>query len=73
MKPDQLKARRAALDLTQAQLADLLGVSKQSVSFWEQGRRPIPGAMLDLALCELAARHHHGTAWTKPHTGITRL
>lgn len=35
-----IKAARAKLGLTAAQLADLLGVSVRTVNGWEQGRMP---------------------------------
>jgi len=35
---DQLKAARNAKEYTGQQLADLLGMSKQTISHWEQGR-----------------------------------
>ena len=36
---DRLRERRYEARLTQEQLAKLVGVSKQTVGFWEQGRR----------------------------------
>jgi transcriptional regulator with XRE-family HTH domain len=42
MTPDDLRARRAALHLTQKQLAEVLGVSKSTVSHWEQGVQKTP-------------------------------
>ncbi len=47
MKPQELKRARAALGLTQAGLAEKLGVTKNTVARWEIGARRIP---------ELAAR-----------------
>jgi DNA-binding transcriptional regulator YiaG len=47
MRPDELQRARAHLGLTQAQLADRLGVTLSAVSRWEQGQRRVP---------ELAAR-----------------
>lgn len=42
--------RRTQLDMTQAQLADLLGVTQQVVASYEVGRRRVPASMLpDLA------------------------
>lgn len=35
---DRLTERRSEARLTQEQLAELVGVSRQTVSFWEQGR-----------------------------------
>jgi transcriptional regulator with XRE-family HTH domain len=42
MKPDDLKARREALKLTQDQLARELGIDVMTVSRWERGARSIP-------------------------------
>lgn len=37
-----LRAQRVVLDLTQAKLARLLGVSRWSVARWESGERAVP-------------------------------
>lgn len=42
MTPADLRALRAALGLTQLQLADRLGVSVDAIRHWEHGRRSIP-------------------------------
>jgi DNA-binding transcriptional regulator YiaG len=42
MDADDLKAARARLGLTQAQLAAELGVHAMTVSKWETGQRGIP-------------------------------
>jgi DNA-binding transcriptional regulator YiaG len=42
MDADDLKAARAGLGLTQAQLAAELGVHAMTVSKWETGQRGIP-------------------------------
>lgn len=47
-----LKQRRAALHLTQVQLAAKLGVGYSTVQAWEGGRNAIP-PYLDLALREI--------------------
>lgn len=44
--PDYLRAQRARLGLTQAELADHLGLTKACVAQWEQGRRPIPERLI---------------------------
>jgi len=50
MNPVELKARRLALGLSQAELADLVGVAQNAVSQWETGsRRPKPGTAVMLA------------------------
>jgi len=41
MTPDELKAIRARLGLTQAQLAEQLGVERNTVNRWEMGLLPI--------------------------------
>lgn len=57
MTPAQLKARRLALGLTQAELAHELGIQAGSVSRYERGdpEHPIPKWLL-LALKGLATR-----------------
>ena len=42
MDADEMKAARARLGLTQAQLAAELGVHAMTVSKWETGQRSIP-------------------------------
>lgn len=41
MTPDQLRAVRAKLNLTQPELAKALGVTTDAVARWEGGRSPI--------------------------------
>jgi excisionase family DNA binding protein len=55
MVPEELKAHRDRLGLSQAQLAVRLGVSRVSVSCWERGATPIP-RWATLALEPLHAR-----------------
>ena len=43
---DNVKRLRKAQGLTQKQLADLLGVSKVSVYYWENGKNDISGESL---------------------------
>jgi len=50
VEPDELRARRRALGFTQAELADCLGVSANTVARWERG--------------ELRIRHPHAIART---------
>lgn len=50
----EVKAFRQAIGATQAQLADMLGVSKRAIETWEGGDREAP-AMLRLALGALNA------------------
>lgn len=49
MTGKQLKRRRRRLDMSQAQLGERLGVSRECVSYWERETRPRP-KWLDLAL-----------------------
>jgi transcriptional regulator with XRE-family HTH domain len=49
MTDADLRRRRAALNLSQKKLAEVLGVSKSTVAHWEQGVQAIP-RYLDLAL-----------------------
>ena len=54
MTPEEIKARRTDLGLTQSELAAQLGVALDTVSRWESGTSvPESGAMLDLALKHL--------------------
>jgi len=39
MAPDEIRAIRQSLGLNQADFAERLGVSKDTVNSWEQGRR----------------------------------
>ena len=51
MTPDQTRAARDALGLTQAQLASVLGLGPRIVRAWESGERnPSPTAALAVAL-----------------------
>jgi DNA-binding XRE family transcriptional regulator len=56
MKPQHLQDWRAMLELTQAQAADLFGVSRATIINWENGVTPIP-KMVE-ALCDI-----HGKRW----------
>jgi len=42
MKGKDLKARRAALGITQVQLAEILGVQPNTVARWENGVLDVP-------------------------------
>lgn len=42
LTPDDLKALRAARGLSQRALADLIGVSRNTINRWEMGLHPIP-------------------------------
>lgn len=41
MSPDELRQARTALGLTQTQLADILGMTRRSISRMEHGAQPI--------------------------------
>jgi DNA-binding transcriptional regulator YiaG len=51
MSPVQLKARRAEMGLTQAALAEQLGVTWNTVARWETGQRRIPELAVRLLAC----------------------
>jgi transcriptional regulator with XRE-family HTH domain len=55
MDADELKEKRKALEMTQAQLAEELGVNIMTVSRWERGLRSIP-PHLPLALEAIEAK-----------------
>jgi transcriptional regulator with XRE-family HTH domain len=42
MDADELREKRKALEMTQAQLAEALGVNIMTISRWERGLRSIP-------------------------------
>jgi DNA-binding transcriptional regulator YiaG len=46
--PAGLRAVRARLGLSQAQLAAVCGVQRLTVAQWEQGRRGVPAAALNV-------------------------
>lgn len=56
MEGDELKKRRVALGLTQAQLAETLGVKPNTVARWENGVLAVPQAIV-LAM-ETVEREH---------------
>jgi DNA-binding transcriptional regulator YiaG len=47
----ELKRRRAAMGLTQVQLAESLGVTWSTVARWETGQRQIPAMAFKLLDC----------------------
>jgi len=44
LAPKEVRFLRNTLDLTQAEIAEMLGVNSQSVARWEKGEHEIPGA-----------------------------
>lgn len=56
MTGKQLQSKRRELGLTQARLAELLGVAANTVARWERGERLPTGRLLDLAMEAIAAR-----------------
>jgi len=54
MEGDTLRAQRKALELTQQELADKLGVTRNTVNRWEAGTMKVP-PYLDLALKQIEA------------------
>lgn len=55
MTKEDLRRRRDVLGFTQEELAEKLGVTRQSVYMWEAGKTNIP-ALLNLALRHLEWR-----------------
>jgi putative transcriptional regulator len=51
MNKEDVKALRKKLGLTQAQLAEKMGVTLQAVQHWEQGRRAVTGSAKMLMQC----------------------
>jgi len=58
MTPEDIRTRRQALGLSQAQLAGALGVSRLTVAHWEQGvQRPANVVLVARALDALNQSH----------------
>lgn len=57
MTPDALRSLRDRLGLTQAQLGNLLGVTRNTVARWEMGLHPIPRLAVKL-LAMMKSRHN---------------
>ena len=55
--PDDIRALRVFVGLTQRELAQAMGISVHTLRNWEQGRRHPEGPAL--ALLRIAARHPH--------------
>ncbi len=59
VEPHELRRARAALGLTQAQLAERLGVTQNTVARWEVGLRGIPeptARLIELIAKEVKAK-----------------
>jgi transcriptional regulator with XRE-family HTH domain len=59
MTGKRFKQVRTQLGLTQAQLAELLGVWANTVAVWERGEKPIPGPV-ELAMKLLLEKTERG-------------
>ena len=59
MESKDMKERREKLRLTQAQLAELLGVKENTVYRWEAGKLPI-SKTVELALERIEIEFHKG-------------
>ena len=53
--PSEIKGIREKLDVSQAEFAEMIGVSKRTLQEWEQGRCKPTGAALKLLM--IARRH----------------
>ena len=62
MKNLRLKAARAAKDLSQQQLADAVGVSRQTINAIEKGDYN-PTTRLCVAICRVLDRTQHELVW----------
>ena len=62
MKNLRMKAARAALDLSQQQLADLVGVSRQTINAIEKGDYN-PTIRLCIAICRVLNRTLDDLFW----------
>ena len=56
MAPDEFKALRKAAGYSQAQFARLLGLTRNTVYFWERGTTPVPKWAVLIAKILLAKR-----------------
>lgn len=49
---DRIKELREEKQITQAELADMIGMTQDSISLWEKGRR-IPNTLYLIPLCKI--------------------
>jgi transcriptional regulator with XRE-family HTH domain len=71
MTPDELKAAREALEMTQDELARLMGTNARTVGGWEQGernRRPAPIPAPVALIVELARMFPNVRRYIKKRT-----
>ena len=69
MKNLRMKAARAALDMSQQQLADAVGVSRQTINAIEKGDYN-PTVRLCVDICRALGTTLDGLFWPEePHTG----
>jgi DNA-binding XRE family transcriptional regulator len=69
MESSEFKELRAKLDKTQAQMAQLLGVSLKAVHSYEQGWRSVPAAV-ERQMYFLAVKVQPGTKKPMPGLGV---
>lgn len=48
MTADEMKAARARMSMTQARMAEAIGVTPRAVQYWEAGRRKVPASVAKL-------------------------
>ena len=65
MESDDVKRIREHCGLTQADLADMLGVTRNAVNLWEMGDRKIDGPTATLLAIIRAVRTHNRPALAK--------
>lgn len=63
MDQTELRTWRQAAGMTQAEVADALGVRVATISDWERGVKTPAGRLLELALRGLALEREEAAAW----------
>lgn len=58
MTPEQLKAQRVALAVSQETMAQRIGVTVNTYRMWEWGKRPIPRPVVNLLAAWAPATQH---------------
>lgn len=71
MKNLKLKAARAALDMSQQQLADMVGVSRQTINSIEGGNYN-PTIKLCIAICKALGRSLDEIFWQEETISFSR-